>query len=75
MSTLSSYLHGGSGGRPTSPGYYSPIRRFAGRVAEAWRHHREEIELESLPFDVRKDIGFPSIDEEAELHVSNGKTR
>ena len=72
MSSLT-HFQGGSGhllhrGRPSS------LRGFAGRLVRAWRHHRDEVELENLPFDVRKDIGFPSTDEEAELTSNIGKT-
>ncbi|MBD9372676.1 hypothetical protein IB238_08575 [Rhizobium sp. ARZ01] len=54
-------------------GYSSSLRGLADRVARAWRHHRDEMELESLPFDVRKDIGFPSTDEDAELTSNASK--
>ncbi|MBB3975183.1 hypothetical protein GGQ64_000359 [Rhizobium azooxidifex] len=68
MHTSIPHLHGGSSARRVSGGETrSPFRRFAGRLADAWRHHRDEIELENLPFDLRKDIGFPANDEIATL--------
>lgn len=76
MSSFTTHLHGGSVG-PSLPasGYTASLRRFAGRLADAWRHHREELELESLPYDLRKDIGFPSTDEGADLTSISRKTR
>ena len=38
------------------------FRGIAGRVASAWQRHRIERELESMPFDLHKDIGFRSWD-------------
>ncbi|MFD1326392.1 hypothetical protein [Mycoplana ramosa] len=59
--TSLSYIHDAPGGRHVRD---SSWRGLADRLASAWRHHRDERELESLPFDIRKDIGFPSADEE-----------
>ena len=55
---------------------HRPIRRAAGtrdagslshlvqtvseRITSAWQRYRTERELESMPFDLRKDIGFRS---------------
>lgn len=72
MSSLT-HFHGAPGHLLPSGGYSSSLRGFADRLARAWRHHRDEMELESLPFDVRKDIGFPSADENAELTPNVGK--
>lgn len=38
------------------------LRTVPGRLVSAWRRHRVERELESLPFDLRKDIGFRAWD-------------
>lgn len=38
------------------------LRTVTGRLASAWQRHRVERELESLPFDLRKDIGFRAWD-------------
>src|SRR5262245_16012979 len=66
--TSFSHLYSGSGGRLVqSRGYTSSLRNIAGRLASAWRHHRDELEMENLPFDLRKDIGFPSVDDNGEL--------
>jgi hypothetical protein len=35
-----------------------PLRSLARRIVAAWQLHRAERELEGLPFDIRKDIGF-----------------
>lgn len=70
-----SHLHGGShAGRVPGGQTLSSFRRFAGRLADAWRHHRDELELENLPFDVRKDIGFPATGE-ADIASVTRKTR
>ncbi|MCF3640506.1 hypothetical protein LXM94_11080 [Rhizobium sp. TRM95111] len=39
-----------------------PLRALFSRIADAWRRHSAEQALESLPFDVMKDIGYPSVD-------------
>lgn len=67
MHSITSHAAGGSCSRLVSDGYSSPLRRLASRLASAWRHHRAELELEGLPFDLRKDIGYPSADEDMEL--------
>ena len=36
------------------------VRDAFARMARAWRRYRVERELESMPFDLRKDIGFRS---------------
>ena len=41
------------------------LRTVPGRLILAWRRHRVERELESLPFDLRKDIGFRGWDKTA----------
>ena len=57
---------------------HRPVRRAAGtrdtgslshlvqtvseRIVSAWRRYRAERELESMSFDLRKDIGFRSSD-------------
>lgn len=38
------------------------LRDVAERVVSAWQHHRAERELESMPYDLRKDIGFRAAD-------------
>lgn len=74
--TSLSYTHSASGGRHfRSSSASSTWRGLASRLANAWRHHRDELELESLPFDIRKDIGFPSADEETEMTSHAGKSQ
>ena len=36
------------------------LRDVSERIASAWQRYRVERELESMPFDLRKDIGFRS---------------
>ena len=36
------------------------VRHTSERIASAWQRYRVERELESMPFDLRKDIGFRS---------------
>lgn len=36
------------------------VRGVSARIAAAWQRYRVERELESMPFDLRKDIGFRS---------------
>ena len=36
---------------------------FIGRIADRWQQWRSERELESLSDDMRKDLGWPAIDE------------
>ncbi len=36
---------------------------FIARIADRWQQWRSERELESLSDDMRKDLGWPAIDE------------
>ena len=75
MQSSTLHLHGSPFARRVSGGQtLSSFRRFAGRLADAWRHHREELELENLSFELRKDIGFPATDE-ADVASVTRKTR
>lgn len=38
------------------------VRDTYGRIAAAWQRRRAERELEGMPYDLRKDIGFRSFD-------------
>jgi hypothetical protein len=40
----------------------APLMRLANRVHAGWRHRQTERMLESLPSEIRKDIGWPSRD-------------
>jgi hypothetical protein len=42
-----------------------PIISLASRVHAEWRHRQTERMLESLPSDIRKDIGWPTSDDTA----------
>jgi hypothetical protein len=48
-----------SGARSTV-GLSHTLRDVAERIVSAWQRHRAERELESMPYDLRKDIGFRS---------------
>ncbi|MDL2397673.1 hypothetical protein [Rhizobium mayense] len=37
--------------------------QFATRIADRWQRWRTERELESLSDDMRKDLGWPAVDE------------
>ncbi|MET3585001.1 hypothetical protein ABID21_001102 [Pseudorhizobium tarimense] len=43
-------------------GLTRPLTRFALHVQAEWRHRRTERMLESLPAEIRKDIGWPAAD-------------
>ncbi|QFY60490.1 hypothetical protein FZ934_08635 [Rhizobium grahamii] len=42
---------------------YPQISSYARKLARAWHQWQAAREIESMPFDVRKDIGWPSADE------------
>ncbi len=50
------------GRHPVSAAALPLLRGLSGRIAAAWRNHRALRELESLSYDMRKDIGFRSTD-------------
>lgn len=47
-------------GTPEAGSLSHLVRDIVERVASAWQRYRVERELESMPFDLRKDIGFRS---------------
>lgn len=47
------------------------LRQIAGGIVAAWRRHRAEQELEGLPFDLMKDIGYPAVD--APTHTARAR--
>jgi hypothetical protein len=47
-------------GTPEAGSLSHLVRTVSERIASAWQRHRAERELESMPFDLRKDIGFRS---------------
>lgn len=50
------------GTRGTSPSDHGFVP-FMTRIADRWQQWRSERELESLSDDMRKDLGWPAIDE------------
>lgn len=42
-----------------------PFARLVAHVQEEWRHRQTERLLESLPAEIRKDIGWPTRDANA----------
>lgn len=52
------------GGKSLSSfGRYSSLGSYANKLVRAWRRWQTERQIESMPFDIRKDIGWPSADE------------
>lgn len=43
-------------------GFSHLFRESVGRIVSAWQRHRIERELEGMPYDLRKDIGYRSTD-------------
>lgn len=41
----------------------SSLGSYADRLVRAWRRWQTERQIESMPLDIRKDIGWPSADE------------
>ncbi|MBD9445189.1 hypothetical protein [Rhizobium sp. RHZ01] len=42
---------------------------YARKLVHAWHQRQAAREIESMPFDMRKDIGWPSADGEDERKV------
>jgi hypothetical protein len=55
-----------NGGRSQSlhsgNGIFAQISAYADRLAGKWEQWRNEREIESMPFDMRKDFGWPATD-------------
>ncbi len=47
----------------SSYGSHSSLGSFADKIVRAYRRWQTERQIESMPMDVRKDIGWPSADE------------
>ena len=60
MTTLT-YL--GSGKHLTSGRGHFDLVDYAHRLVLAWTRWRTAREIEAMPFDIRKDIGWPSTDD------------
>ncbi len=64
MSQIASPFSGLSGSsRPVPLGR---VARLTRRLQDAWKRHRTERALEGMPFDLRKDIGWPATDIDAD---------
>ncbi|MBB3393032.1 hypothetical protein FHT82_005821 [Rhizobium sp. BK275] len=59
--TSMTYRDGGKG--LSSYGRHSSLGSYADRLVRAWRRWQTERQIESMPLDIRKDIGWPSADE------------
>ena len=46
-----------------------PITRLASHLQTEWRARRTERMLESLPADIRKDIGWPAPDDQGDRRL------
>ncbi|MBB2752449.1 UNVERIFIED_ORG: hypothetical protein GGI57_003152 [Rhizobium aethiopicum] len=52
------------GGKPfTSGAGRFDLANYANRLVLAWTRWRTAREIEAMPFDIRKDIGWPSTDD------------
>lgn len=43
-------------------GFFTQISAYAGMLAGKWQQWRDAREMESMPFDMRKDFGWPATD-------------
>lgn len=59
---MTSITYRGGGKGLSSNGSHS-FGSYADRLVRAWRRWQTERQIESMPLDVRKDIGWPSADE------------
>ncbi|GAA3112437.1 hypothetical protein GCM10010520_65850 [Rhizobium viscosum] len=59
--TSMTYRDGGKS--VSSHSSHSSIGSYADKLVRAWRRWQTERQIESMPFDIRKDIGWPSADE------------
>lgn len=59
--TSLTYRDGGKG--LSSYGSHSSLASYADKLVRAWRRWQTERQIESMPMDIRKDIGWPSADE------------
>ncbi|KRB61586.1 hypothetical protein ASE04_22340 [Rhizobium sp. Root708] len=50
-------------GKTSHPELYPEISNYARKLARAWHQWQAAREIESMPLDVRKDIGWPSADD------------
>jgi hypothetical protein len=56
LSSLETGYTGSDGAQHTARAY---IATFLQGVSNRWRAHRQLLSLETVPFDVMKDVGFP----------------
>lgn len=53
-------------GKSLSSGDTHPVTTYLQKLTRAWTRWQTAREIESMPFDIRKDIGWPSADANAE---------
>lgn len=63
MTSIASAFSGLSGSSRAAP--LGRVARITRRLQDAWTRNRTERALEGLPFDMRKDIGWPASDIDA----------
>ncbi len=63
MTTIT--YRGGGKGLPSGDAL-SFVTNYARKLTRSWRRWQTAREIESMPFDIRKDIGWPSADAHAE---------
>ncbi len=64
--TTSTYRDGKG---PSASDSYFHVTSLARRLARSWHKWQTAREIESMPFDIRKDVGWPSADNSDERKV------
>lgn len=54
------------GGKSLTPTETHSVTAYLQKLSRAWTRWQTAREIESMPFDIRKDIGWPSADANAE---------
>jgi hypothetical protein len=49
--------------KPSSAGFHPSVSDYARKVVHAWHQWQAAREIEAMPLDMRKDIGWPSADD------------
>jgi hypothetical protein len=55
--------------KSSSSGGTSHLASFAHKLVHSWHQWQAAREIESMPFDIRKDIGWPTADTAEERKV------
>lgn len=70
MTTIT-YRHTGArhGAIASGTRVFEQVSSYAHRVANHWRQWRMERAIEAMPYDMRKDFGWPAADMDDERNV------